>query len=181
MGLRGPPPKPSAIRQLEGDAGHKGLPKFEPQPTKLRSAEPPSRFSQRAKNYWYRLCPMLARLGLLTEADLIVLERYCDFLDEYEKCIEFLDKAGDICYPIKETVEVTDPISGQTKKIERVKYLQPFPHVARKMRVSEHLLKIEQHFGMTPASRTRIMVEAKGEVGVSASVSTGEVDPFDIN
>lgn len=154
MGNRGPLPKPTAIRELEGNPSNRPLNKREPKPTKVIGAEPPAWLSEQAKIYWHRVVPILARTGVLTEADLPLLERYVDFLADWKHCRDFLAQQGQMFYPIYDG----DKIDPKTN-LRIVKYLAEFPHVAKKIRFSEHLLKIEMHFGMTPAARSRIIAE----------------------
>lgn len=158
--------------------------RFEPEPPKVASAPPPDWFREESKRYWYRIVPMLALTGVLTEADLPLLERYCDFLADWREVRDFLAKAGEIFYPIKESVPVKNKQTNKLEMVERTKYLQEFPHVSKKLKISEHLLRIEQHFGMTPAARTRIMIEPpQVQLGTAAQPQApqaeGERDPFD--
>lgn len=161
MGQRGPPPKPTNLRLLEGNAGKVPISPNEPKPKSIEEADPPDWLSDEAKRYWRRLIPMLASAGLLTDVDLCVLERYCDCLADWRAARDFLIARGQIFYPIFDGNHV-DPATGQRV----IKYLQEYPHVAKKLKMSEHLLRIEQHFGMTPASRSRIILAGEAEVEV---------------
>jgi P27 family predicted phage terminase small subunit len=78
MGLRGPAPKPTALKLLQGNAGHRALNAAEPKPTEQAppcpiyiSADP------EAKKEWKRLVPILLRMRVLTEADATVLGSLC--------------------------------------------------------------------------------------------------------
>ena len=170
MGLRGPPPKPTAIKKLEGNPGGHSLNKFEPKPQLIKSVEPPAWMKARAKVYWCRVVPILSQMGVLSEAELPLLERYCEFLAVWHHCREFLEERGDICYPIYDKVLNKD---GS----KRVKFLQEYPHLNKQIRISDHLLKIEAHFGMTPAARSRIIDEELYNNPLSAELS--EDDPYD--
>lgn len=152
MGLRGQQPKPTALRLLEGNPSQHALPENEPKPRTIEDADPPEWLSTEAKTYWRRLLPMLGAAGLVTEVDLLVLERYCDCLADWRSARDFLVERGSMFYPIYDGPP--DPATG----VRPIKYLQEYPHVAKKLKMSEHLLRIEQHFGMTPAARTRIIL-----------------------
>jgi len=168
MGERGPQPKPTAIRELEGNPSGRPYNKREPKPKKVIDVSPPSWLTEQAKTYWDRVIPILANMGVLTEADLPLLERYCDCLADWKFCREFLLKAGSICYPIYDGDKVHP--AGHAQAGQRiVKYMAEFPHVAKKLRFSEHLLKIEMHFGMTPAARSRILTEEFVDASIAAS------------
>ena len=182
MGARGPQPKPTALRLLQGNPSGRPLPKFEPQPKPVIKSDPPEWLPPRAQEYYRRLVPMLSNIGILTEADLPLLERYCDFLNDWQMMREFLMSEsggkGQICYPVYKTPRKFNP---ETKQYEldhanrQLLHLATFPHVGKKLNISEHLLRIETHFGMTPAARTRIMALETPRPGVGA-----DVDPFAI-
>lgn len=174
MGLRGPQPKPSEIRLLEGVKTSR-VKSTEPKPKKVSSIpQPPDWMCDTAKKYWIRAVDVLSEMRVLTEADLILLERYCDFLADWKHCRDFLKEKGQIWYPIYEGDEI-DPATGRRV----IKYLAEFPHVSKKLKASEHLLRIEMHFGMTPASRARITVEETGPLVIIPKEKESEFDDFE--
>ena len=76
MGQRGPAPKPTALKQLEGTfrpdrAQGEVFPDLPP------DLSPPDHLSEPARDKWVELAPILARNGLLTECDLDALALYC--------------------------------------------------------------------------------------------------------
>src|SRR5512146_3144589 len=76
MGLRGPTPKPTALKILEGNPGHRPLNPDEPMPT---AGEPPCPpwLADEAKAEWDRIVPELSRLNVLTVIDGAALAAYC--------------------------------------------------------------------------------------------------------
>jgi len=72
VGNRGPAPTPTVIRKAEGNPGKRPFNDREPQPRAIRP-KMPKHLDPRAKKEWKRLCPMLERLHVLTEADGIAL------------------------------------------------------------------------------------------------------------
>ena len=76
MGLRGPAPIPTAIRRYEGNPGKRPLNVWEPQPKTVRPAMP-RHLDEIARKEWKRLCPMLERMRVLSEADGIALANLC--------------------------------------------------------------------------------------------------------
>lgn len=66
---RGRPPKPSALRILEGNPGKRPMNESEPTPTPLSSLTPPDWLDEFGLEAWEQLAPELARLGLLTVID----------------------------------------------------------------------------------------------------------------
>ena len=68
MAHRGPKPKPTVLRILEGNPGRRPLPQNEPQP-KVGLPRCPSSLSPDAKKLWQSLGKKLAGCGLVTETD----------------------------------------------------------------------------------------------------------------
>lgn len=78
MSGRGRPPKPTILKEREGNRGkRKGNP-AEPRPTVLdRIPPPPSHLNEDAAAEWTRIAHQLHELGLLTDLDLSSLVAYC--------------------------------------------------------------------------------------------------------
>ena len=76
--MAGRPPKPTALRILQGNAGKRRLNLAEPKPE--LGAKPPAWLCDAARFEWDALAPMLTRLGVLTEADAHALAIYCTLL-----------------------------------------------------------------------------------------------------
>src|SRR5262252_8597359 len=80
MGRRGPPPKPTAIRILEGNPSGRPLNENEPQyAAGAVTDDPPVDIAQDAiaAAEWRRLVPMLRQARVLTDADLAALLALC--------------------------------------------------------------------------------------------------------
>ena len=71
MAGRGRPPKPTAVKELEGNPGKRPLNKNEPKP-KQTAPKCPSWLEPDAKKEWRRLSKELESMGLLTEVDMAV-------------------------------------------------------------------------------------------------------------
>lgn len=67
MGRRGPPPKPTHLRVIQGNPGKRPLPKDEPKPRPVRPERPDARWSVAA--IYEKLASVTERMGVLTEAD----------------------------------------------------------------------------------------------------------------
>ena len=76
MGLRGPAPKPIAIKRLEGNPGKRKLNEAEPTPT-LGASECPDHLDDVARKEWDRLTSILLAIKVLTEADYIAFANLC--------------------------------------------------------------------------------------------------------
>lgn len=75
MGERGPAPKPTALRVLEGNRAKRPL-RREPKP-RLGAPECPKELQGEARAEWQRVVPDLDQIGLLARADRAILISYC--------------------------------------------------------------------------------------------------------
>ena len=76
MAQRGRKPKPTAIKELEGNPGKRPLNEAEPKPE--HKAPPcPKWLEPEAKKEWRRLSKQLEAIGVLTEVDQAAFASYC--------------------------------------------------------------------------------------------------------
>lgn len=64
----GPPPKPTALKRLEGNTGKRPLNDLEPEP-KAGEPEIPADLGEQERTAWRRYVPILLEMKCLTEAD----------------------------------------------------------------------------------------------------------------
>lgn len=157
MGRRGPPPKPTALKVLEGNPGKQKLNDSEPTPPALDAVpKPPARLLKEAKTEWKRLAPTLVGLGLLTEADIPAFTELCQNYGYYlitDKKILDLGEQG--------VTAMQKTPSG---------YVQQHPLLSLRRQYYELWRKGLLDFGLTPASRSRLVV---GDIP-GASVNTND-------
>jgi P27 family predicted phage terminase small subunit len=139
LGLRGPAPKPRALRELEGNRGKRPLSRYEPQPV-VKRPRCPAHLDADARREWRRLVPILERMRVLTEADEIPLANLCMQYATMVKAQRLLEKSG-LLFKTK---------SG---------YIQQSPLVAIVSNSVEQVNKLCREFGLTPAARTRLTVD----------------------
>lgn len=137
MGARGPAPKPTALRVIEGNPSRRPLNKLEPRP---RPARPPCPrwLLVDARKEWHRLVPELERLGLLTIVDGAALAAYCQEWGRYVDAQHQLARYGALMKPTA---------SG---------YIQENPYATVARKALQAVKAFAAEFGLTPASRTRI-------------------------
>ena len=89
----GRPAKPSVLKLLEGNRGHRPLNKFEPQPD---SAAPkcPDWLNRDAKAAWRKLVKILHPIGLLTTADGDALAMYAQAWSHWKAAELVISKKG---------------------------------------------------------------------------------------
>ena len=147
MATRGRKPKPTALKLLEGNPGKRPLNDREPVPPKA-TLKCPAWLLPEAKKEWKRLAPALEAMGVLTMADLTAFEGYCQAYARWKEAEAFITQHGSIF----------QTPSG---------YVQQVPQVS----IAQQHLKIMQslcsEFGLTPATRARIIAGAGSEDGAS--------------
>ena len=136
LAQRGRNPKPTAVKQLEGNPGKRQLNANEPKPA-ARAPSCPKWLEDDAKKEWRRLAKQMEQLGILTEVDMAAFAGYCQAYARWKEAEEFLTKHG--------TIFKTP--SG---------YIQQVPQVS----IAQTYLKIMKdfcsEFGLTPSARSRI-------------------------
>ena len=142
MGMRGPAPKPTAVKVLQGNPGKRPLPKGEPRPaTADRVPTAPRWLSEEGRAEWKRLAPRLHAVGLLTEVDGTALGLLCEAFAQYVTAKTIVDREGMLL--------VSDKGNA---------YQHPAAGLMTQAR--GELLKWVREFGMTPSARSRISVAA---------------------
>lgn len=142
MGKRGPPPTPTATLKLAGSwRAKENKAEPEPEPSDL---SPPDWIRAEATEAWEQIAPQLAAAGCLARIDEHALARYCQLWARWKAAEQYLQAHGET-YPIRNA-------KGE------VKYIQQVPQVGIASSLSQQLTRLEQEFGMTPSSRSRIQV-----------------------
>lgn len=139
MGVRGPAPKPTVLKRLEGNPGRRPLNDREPQPG---SGPPrmPRHLDEDARREWRRLVRILSRMRVLTEADGIGLATLCQAYSTLAKAQIQIAKTG---------------ILFKTPN----GYYQQNPLLRVVNQQAEIVIKHLREFGLTPASRSRLTAE----------------------
>ncbi len=137
MGRRGPPPKPTALRLLEGNASKRPLNRREPNPEPGRPVCP-SWLLPEAKAEWRRIVPALERMGVLARVDRPALEGYCQAYARWRDAELQLTKYGWM---------IQTP-SG---------YVQQGPFVSIVQRQILIMKQFLAELGLTPSARSRIV------------------------
>jgi P27 family predicted phage terminase small subunit len=143
MGSRGPTPTPTRKLDLRG-SWRAGTRPGEPKPEPAAPSKPAS-LTPAAATVWDELVPQLDAAGMVTPVDGRAFARYCELFPVWDELLAFLKKSGH-AHPIKNG---RGEITG----------VRPYPQVRLMLQVNEALLRLEAHFGMTPAARARLLVE----------------------
>jgi P27 family predicted phage terminase small subunit len=135
--------KPTALKRLEGNPGKRALNSKEPKPT-MEIPECPDHLKGAALAEWKRITVELQKLGILTKIDRAALVAYCTAWGDYVYACTVLNVEDDVIQSLK---------GGRYQN----------PWVAIKNGAMDRMVRIAAEFGMTPASRTRVKVEAPSE------------------
>lgn len=91
----GRPPKPTALKVVQGNPGKRALPKNEPAPEALRDVpEPPYWMAETAAEVWHRVAPWLTETKILAATDLHNLEAFCVAYQRWREAQDDIDKNG---------------------------------------------------------------------------------------
>lgn len=148
MGARGRTKTPTAILKLRGSYYADRNPN-EPVPIPGRPEKPDWVKGDWQDLEWDRLCTITDQMNVLSQADGNVLGRYVENLAMWKDTLDFIRQHG-TTYPLK---DARGRVCGFAK----------WPQVSTLFELEKILIKIEQHFGLTPSARSRIAVNPPKE------------------
>jgi P27 family predicted phage terminase small subunit len=143
MGQRGPQPKPTQVKRLEGNPGQRKLNNEEPQPT--GPLVRPAILTGLAATEWDRVVGSMPD-GVYTSADAGALTVYCTAWANFQAACVVLAREGMMAFGSQGQM-VAHPM---------------LPVLAKQ---SEIILRAADRLGLTPAARTRLTVPESGERG----------------
>lgn len=145
---RGRPPMPTHLRLLQGNPQKRPLSNDEPEPTIPPHVPEPADFIYGyALDEWHRIVPELHALGLLTVADIRVLEAYCQAYGRWREAEEALARVrqGD---PVMHGLIIRIG-GGAGTPVEN-----PLVRIARN--AAKDMLRYAIEFGLTPVARAHL-------------------------
>jgi len=145
MSKPGPNRTPAAILEARG-SWRAGRRTAEPAFAHARPLCPAS-LTPAAKRVWKRVLPQIPA-SILARADRQVLVRYCSLYVQWRAAQDHIDRHG-LTYPVG--VE-----RDETGKIISVRAFKEHPQVRLAIKLSEHLLRIEREFGLSPGARANL-------------------------
>lgn len=146
MGRRGPKPTPTDVLKLRG-SWRANINPDEPEPPKGKPVCP-VRLTGQAKTCWQRMTKLLDEMNVLTLVDGNALCRYCLLWARYVDVEKWLIKYGR---------------NGNAMPIVRHEKVVAFgrlPQTSVAAQLCDQLLRLEQQFGLTPSSRSRMTTAA---------------------
>jgi len=141
--MAGRRPTPTALKLVTGNPGKRALNKKEPKPA-AKAPPCPAHLDSDAKAVWKRLCSLLKKMGVLTEADGLALERLCDCYSDILRCRELIERDG-------RTYTTLDQNSNTLIKNN--------PAVNQLRAADSQFKSYLVEFGLTPAARSKVNVD----------------------
>lgn len=143
MGKRGPAPKPTALKRLQGNPGKRALNDSEPRPV-ATLPRCPSHLQGEARAEWRRVARGLHDAGLLTQIDRAALAIYCQAWARWVKAEGQIQRHG----------EVVKSAAGNVMQ-------NPYLSIAN--RAMKQMQLMARELGMTPSARSQIKVQPLDE------------------
>jgi phage terminase small subunit len=139
--MKGRKPKPTALKVLQGNPGHRKIDaSCEPTPV-IGLAAPPGHLDDEAKRYWMAQGAQLVKIGTLAESDAGMFEFLCQ---AYSRNVRLSEE-------IAALLKLRRRTSAQDRKLSRLE--------ADRVKNSREFQRYAVEFGIGAASRTRIRVQ----------------------
>ena len=142
--MANPKPRPTALKLLHGERNKKRINLREPKPAPIAPGCP-IHLDRISKAEWKRVAPELEQLGILSRIDRAALAAYCQTYARWVQAEKELQKEGSLFIVTEKGYMLPHPLTG----------------VAHKALLAMHRFLTE--FGMTPSSRSRIVVKPPGD------------------
>lgn len=153
-GTRGPLPKPTALKVLEGNPGRRALNLSDGINPRVEVPSPPKHLGQEARKEWKRITPLLYELGLISGLDRAALAMYCQAVGRLSELeIAF---GGMVAKHVVGGMSYADAVYEVSRTATPSGYVQQSVIVQL---ISSHRLQVHRHlahFGLSPAARMRV-------------------------
>ncbi|MGF6932971.1 P27 family predicted phage terminase small subunit [Paraburkholderia sp. UCT70] len=138
------PRKPTALRIIEGNRGHRPIPKNEPKPRR-GVPKPPAHLDSYALAEWDRITPELDAIGMLSTVDGTTLAAYCQCVSRWMQAEESIQR-------MKARDKLTSALMIKTSNGNAIQ--NPLVGVANRAMLMA--IRFASEFGMSPAARARL-------------------------
>lgn len=147
MGARGPAPKATNMRILEGNPSRRPINTDEPQPES--GAVCPYWVTDGARQVWDEVAPILINCGILTVADQVMFAAWCDAVANYKAVSLEIDAV------------ISVPLEGDTEPVYAQKVIKSL--IASQRNYAELMIRFGTKFGLSPGDRTGLKVNKPKE------------------
>lgn len=153
-GPRGPLPKPTALKVLEGNPGKRALNLADGVNPRVEIPTAPKHLGREARKEWVRIAPLLEELGLISGLDRAALALYCQAVGRLWELETAFN--GKVKLLVDQGVEYSDAVYRTSFTATPSGYEQQSVLVqligSHRLQVHRHLA----HFGLSPAARARV-------------------------
>jgi len=159
----GPRPLPTSIHKLNGNPGKRPLNNNEPDPGLVTADNPlecPEYLDPGARKEWDRITPILMRMRILTEADLVMVATWCIHQSVLVEATKNYAKSGIIVREGESEKKLPDG-SIVTKK----GHIRQNPLLSIIQKETAIIKGIAAEFGFTSSSRVRLQTPNDGGAG----------------
>lgn len=156
--MEGRPPKPTALKAVEGNRGKRATNKQEPDPDYVEDLAPPAWLPRDAKKVWNNVAPKLRSAKLLTVVDIELLAMGCVSIAQYRHAVK---QAGARLVIDKATADPADQVDAEDDA-PRGACLNPWL-IVQSMAFKQSM-KVFTEFGMSPSSRTRLAIQPQQDL-----------------
>jgi P27 family predicted phage terminase small subunit len=153
-GSRGPLPKPTALKLIQGNPGKRSLNLADGVNPRVEIPSPPKHLGSAGRKEWRRITPLLEDLGLISGLDVAALALYCQ---SYGRLVE-LEMAfnGKVALQVDQGSSLYDAVLHTSIGITPSGYQQQSVIVLLIRSHREEVNRYLAHFGLSPAARARV-------------------------
>jgi P27 family predicted phage terminase small subunit len=153
-GSRGPLPKPTALKLLEGNPGKRALNLSDGLNPRIEVPSVPKHLGPEARKEWKRITPLLEELGLISGLDRAALGLYCQAVGRlYEMEMAF---NGHVDLLVASGAKYHDAVYLVSHAVTPSGYAQQSVIVQLIKSHREQVNRYLMHFGLSPAARARV-------------------------
>lgn len=163
--MSGPPPKPTALKSIEGNRGKRATNKQEPDPDYVTDLSPPAWLPRDAKAVWNNVAPKLRNAKLLTVVDVELLAMGCVSIAQYRRAVK--EAGAHLVITSKTESEVGAPAVDPADAAPAGGSMNPWLII--QSMTFKQAMKVFTEFGMSPASRTRLAIQPQQDLFGSES------------
>lgn len=149
----GRPPKPTALKLVEGNKGKRALNTHEPDPAYLNDLTPPHWLPADAQDVWNEVAPKLRAARVLTELDVQALCMGCVAIAQYRASVR---RVGT---DLVKSKHVETELGGVVEVGEHVN-----PWLIVQSMTFKQAMAIFAQFGLTPAARSRVAINPQDDL-----------------
>lgn len=154
-GSRGPLPKPTALKLIQGNPGKRSLNLADGVNPRIEIPSVPKHLSQAARKEWRRVTPLLEELGLVSGLDVAALALYCQSYGRLVELEHAFNKRVDLLQ-VDTGISLHEAVLATSTGTTPSGYQQQSVIVQLIRSHREEVNRYLQHFGLSPAARARV-------------------------